>query len=56
MELTTDASRDAPPDEPAKRKTSKHKILIIDITNIPNTTHSIITYGKIKSRVYCKNG
>jgi hypothetical protein len=55
MELTTDASRDAA-EGVAKRKTNKHRILIIDIINIPNTTQSIITYGKIRSRLYCKNG
>ena len=61
MELTTAASTDAAtcpegPKEEEKRNASKHKMLIIDIINIPNTTHIIMTYGNIKSRLYCKNG
>jgi hypothetical protein len=43
-------------DGPANRNASKHKMLIIDIISIPKTTHIIITYGNIKSRLYCKKG
>jgi hypothetical protein len=63
IELTTAASTDAatrPKDpeeaDPENRKASKHKMLIIDRIRIPKTTHNMITYGNMRSRLYCKKG